>query len=208
MKTLLRDLFKRGKALFKEIKYTMFDSNNPETAVEQLLKPTEKAPNTFEKEKDSEVHTPLSDAPNLDYYEESKDVKKEKKAREQGEKTEYIRKQGICEDSVVNSDLDVTSDKQLMSELPNLLEELNRLCTQTTDKNVISTINFCENRIVEMMLSCGCESIDKDLIFDNSRHVPQPFSFVQNGCSIERIIKPGLSYKNKILIKAIVKCKL
>ena len=51
------------------------------------------------------------------------------------------------------------------------------------------------------------ESINEDSSFDNSRHVTQPFSFVQNGCMIEKTIKPGLSYKNKVLVKAIVKCK-
>ncbi len=122
---------------------------------------------------------------NLDYYEDSKEVKvKVKEKEKEQEKTEHM-----------------------MYKLPNLIEELNRLRSQTADENVISTINFCESRIEEMMLSCGCNLIDKDVSFDCSRHVPHPFSFVPDGCTIERIIKPGLSYENKVLVKAIVKCK-
>lgn len=103
--------------------------------------------------------------------------------------------------------MDNSYGKQLIFELPTLLEELNKLRSQTTDENVISTILFCESRIEEMMLACGCELINEESTFDNSRHVPHPFSFVQNGCIIEKTIKPGLSYNNKVLVKAIVKCK-
>lgn len=197
---LLNDLFR----LCGQIMSSMFDSNNPETAVEQFLKSTEKTPEIFEGVKASETLTPLSDVPNLDYYEESKESKEKEKEQEE---TEHIQEKDTCKNSIIEPILDDSSNKRLMYELPNLLEELNRLRSQTTDENVISTINFCENRIEEMMLSCGCKLIDEDVSFDNSRHVPNPFSFIPDGCTIERIIRPGLSYENKVLVKAIVKCK-
>ena len=130
---------------------------------------------------------------------------KKKTGKEEG--TEYILGEKQNKDSVDDSILDKSYGKQLIFELPTLLEELNKLRSQTTDENVISTILFCESRIEEMMLSCGCEPINEESTFDNSRHVPHPFSFVQNGCIIEKTIRPGLSYNNKVLVKAIVKCK-
>ncbi len=129
-----------------------------------------------------------------------------RKSEKKKEQNTY-RKKKNNKDYVDDSNLDNSCGKQLIFELPTLLEELNKLRTQTTDENVISTILFCESRIEEMMLACGCEPINEESTFDNSRHVPHPFSFVQNGCIIEKTIKPGLSYNNKVLVKAIVKCK-
>lgn len=205
---LLNDLFKRSKALCGQLISSMFDSNNPATAVDQLFESTEKTSSAFEESKETEKIIPLSDVPNIDYYMDTKGVKggnDEKKIEK--EETEYIQGEKNNKDSVDDPNLDNSCGKQLIFELPTLLEELNKLRSQTTDENVISTILFCESRIEEMMLSCGCEPINEESTFDNSRHVPYPFSFVQNGCIIEKTIKPGLSYNNKVLVKAIVKCK-
>ena len=205
---LLNDLFKRSKALCGQLISSMFDSNNPATAVDQLFESTEKTSSAFVESKETEKIIPLRDVPNIDYYMDTKGVKggnDEKKIEK--EETEYIQGEKNNKDSVDDPNLDNSCGKQLIFELPTLLEELNKLRSQTTDENVISTILFCESRIEEMMLPCGCEPINEESTFDNSRHVPYPFSFVQNGCIIEKTIKPGLSYNNKVLVKAIVKCK-
>lgn len=206
---LLNDLFKRSKALCGQLMSSMFDSNNPTTAVDQLFESTEKTSSAFKESKDSERTMPLSDVPNIDYYMDSKEVRGENDEKKIGkeEETEYIQEEKNNKDYVDDPNLDNSCGKQLIFELPTLLEELNKLRSQTTDENVISTILFCESRIEEMMLSCGCEPINEESTFDNSRHVPYQFSFVQNGCIIEKTIKPGLSYNNKVLVKAIVKCK-
>lgn len=206
---LLNDLFKRSKALCGQLMSSMFDSNNPTTAVDQLFESTEKTSSAFKESKDSERTMPLSDVPNIDYYMDSKEVRGENDEKKIGkeEETECIQEEKNNKDYVDDTNLDNSCGKQLIFELPTLLEELNKLRSQTTDENVISTILFCESRIEEMMLSCGCEPINEESTFDNSRHVSYPFSFVQNGCIIEKTIKPGLSYNNKVLVKAIVKCK-
>lgn len=206
---LLTDLFKKSKALCGQLMASMFESNNPATAVDQLFESTEKTSSAFEESKETERIMPISDVPNIDYYMDSKGVKGEnnEKKIEKEEGTEHIQGEKNNKDSIDDPNLDNSCGKQLIFELPTLLEELNKLRSQTTDENVISTILFCESRIEEMMLSCGCEPINEESTFDNSRHVPYPFSFVQNGCVIERTIKPGLSYNNKVLVKAIVKCK-
>lgn len=206
---LLNDLFKRSKALCGQLMSSMFDSNNPATAVDQLFESTEKTSSVFEESKALEKNTPLSDVPNIDYYMDSKGVRGENDEKKIGkeEGAEYIQEEKNNKDYVDDPNLDNSCGKQLIFELPTLLEEQNKLRTQTTDENVISTILFCESRIEEMMLACGCEPINEESTFDNSRHVPHPFSFVQNGCIIEKTIKPGLSYNNKVLVKAIVKCK-
>lgn len=203
---LFNDLYKKSKALCEQLMPSIFDSDNSVSDVEQLLNSTENTSKIFNDNKDSECLTSLSDAPNIDYYMDPKEVKGEKKI-EKEENTEYTQEPNTCNDTVGESNIEKSCNNQLMYELPTLLEELNNLYSQTTDENVISTIQFCESRIKEMMLACGCKSINEDSSFDNSRHVPHPFSFVQNGCLIEKTIKPGLIYKNKVLVKAIVKCK-
>ena len=164
---LLNDLFKRSKALCGQLMSSMFDSNNPATAVDQLFESTEKTSSVFEESKALEKNTPLSDVPNIDYYMDSKGVRGENDEKKIGkeEGAEYIQEEKNNKDYVDDPNLDNSCGKQLIFELPTLLEELNKLCSQTTDENVISTIQFCESRIVEIMLSCGCESINEDSSF-------------------------------------------
>ncbi len=200
------NLLEKSKSIYKSIVASMFDSNNPETAVEQLLKSTEiDSDKTIEKQDDhSVVYSSLYNEPSKDFYMESKE-EKDKRCEEEV-KNQHIN--GDIKLPPEESEININSGNQLIYELTNLLEDLNLLNIQTDDENVKSTIMYCENRIVEIMLSNGCESIDNDLSFDNSRHVPSPFSFLPNGCTINKTVKPGISYKSKVLIKAIVECKL
>lgn len=200
------NLLEKSKSIYKSIVSSMFDSNNPETAVEQLLKSTEiGSDKTIEKQNDhSVVYSSLYNEPSEDFYMESIE-EKDKRCEEEVKNQQINRNIKLPPEE---SEININSGNQLIYELADLLEDLNRLNIQTDDENVKSTIMHCENRIVEIMLSNGCESIDNDLSFDNSRHVPSPFSFLPNGCTINKIIKPGLCYKSKVLIKAIVECKL
>lgn len=206
---LFNDFLKKSKALCDQLGASMFDSNNTETAVEQLLKSTEINTSAFSEENKHLVdNQPLYNAPNDDYYMESPETKTLQEPEES--KMEIHRDiQTVCLKEHITEDVvqDDNCDNKLIFEISNLLEELKQLSQQTEDANAVSAITFCENRIIEILLSCGCKSIDMDSVFDNSRHVPQPFSFVQNGCAINKIIKPGLSYKNKVLVKAIVDCE-
>lgn len=200
------NLLEKSKFIYKSIVSSMFDSNNSETFMEDLLKSTEiYSDKTIEKQDDhSVVYSSLYNEPSKDFYMESKEVKD--KGCEEEVKNQQINKD--IKLSSEETEININNENQLVYELTHLLEGLNRLNIQTDDENVKSTIMYCENRIVEIMLSNGCESIDNDLSFDNSRHVPSPFSLLPNGCTINKIIKPGLSYKSKVLIKAIVECKL
>lgn len=141
----------------------------------------------------------LYDTPGMDYYMETKNGDKEEScdSPKKEEKEETSQK----------TPTNVDTGEKVMKELAGLLDELKQLRSQTTDENVVSVIDFCENRTVEIMTSCGCETIENELTFDNARHVPSPFAFIRNGCEISKTVKPGVSYRNKILVKAIVECK-
>lgn len=92
---LLNDLFKRSKALCGQLMSSMFDSNNPATAVDQLFESTEKTSSVFEESKALEKNTPLSDVPNIDYYMDSKGVRGENDEKKIGkeEGAEYIQEE-------------------------------------------------------------------------------------------------------------------
>lgn len=123
---LLNDLIKRSKTLCGQLMSSMFDSNNPATAVDQLFESTEKTSSAFEESKETERIMPLSDVPNIDYYMDSKGVKGENNEKKIGkEETEYIQGEKNNKDSVDDPNLDNSYGKQLIFELPTLLEELN-----------------------------------------------------------------------------------
>lgn len=94
---LLNDLFKKSKVLCGQLMSSMFDSNNPATAVDQLFESTENTSSAFKESKESERFMPLSDIPNIDYYMESKGEKGEndetKIGKEEG--TEHIQGEKI-----------------------------------------------------------------------------------------------------------------
>lgn len=198
------NLIQKGKSICRHIVSSMFDSNNPETAVEHFLKSTEIDSGIIEKrDEHSEIYPSLYSEPSNDFYMESEKVVN--KRNEECSNSKQMNEDAILPQE--KPETNTNGETQLICELAYLLEDLNRLNSQTDDENAKSTIKYCENRIVEILLSNGCESIDNDLSFDNSRHVPFPFSFLSNGCSIDKTIKPGLIYKGKVLIKAIVECE-
>lgn len=57
---LLNDLFKKSKVLCGQLMSSMFDSNNPATAVDQLFESTENTSSAFKESKESERFMPLS----------------------------------------------------------------------------------------------------------------------------------------------------
>lgn len=200
----LKEFIDKGKALCRQIASAFFDTNNQKTAVEQFMESFETdSPLLKSANQHIEVKPQLYAAPDKDFYMESST----NDTKEESVKSDSCLGGNVKENSLRNMSADEEENCEIFCELAGLIEDLKRLDLQTNDDNVVTTIGFCESRIVEIMISCGCEPIDNELAFDNSRHVPSPFSFIQNGCEISKIVKPGLSYKNKVLVKAIVECK-
>ena len=200
----LEELIDRGRALCGQIVSALFDAGDTKTTVERFMESVETDSSSFgNANRHVEEKSRLYTAPDEDFYMgSSTDSVKEQTAKLDVHLEDEVKagsSQGLSPDDGLK--------ENILCELAGLIEELKRLDSQTTDENVTATIGFCENRIVEIMISSGCEPIDNELTFDNSRHVPSPYSFIEDGCEISKIVKPGLSYKNKVLVKAIVECK-
>lgn len=99
---------------------------------------------------------------------------------------------------------DKKSKEELISSLVNLLEELDLLVQKSQDENVLSTIDFCQNRLFEILLSNGCSLIENEKMYDNTRHTTRPFIIPICNAVIVRYKRKGLIYNGKVLLKAVV----
>lgn len=108
-------------------------------------------------------------------------------------------------ESVVSDGIkDTKSKEDLISSLVNLLEELDSLVQKSQDENVLSTIDFCQNRLFEILLSNGCFLIEDEKMFDNTRHTTRPFIIPNCNAVIVRFKRKGIIYNGKVLLKAVV----
>ena len=98
-------------------------------------------------------------------------------------------------------------DKSIIPSLVELIEELDSIVKQSIDCNVHAVVEFCQNRIVEVLLANGCSKIEESTLFDSLCHTVKPFAIIGNGTEIHSYLRDGIIYKGKILLKAIVKIK-
>nr|WP_303776300.1 hypothetical protein [Bacteroides intestinalis] len=93
-------------------------------------------------------------------------------------------------------------EESLIQSFTELIEELDIVLTKAEDENSRQTIKFCQSRIIEILSNNGVESMEKDSIFDSTRHIPVPFKIVPNGTPIANIERIGLIYAGKVVLKA------
>lgn len=196
----MNDLYAKGKDLCNQLFTSKKDYTDCDSPVDDLLQSVNTSNNTVDTiECDSEIDLPsLYNEPSDDYYSSVLCTKEEIKEtnNEVDSITETMRQESNNIEYELNNDL--------MLKLSDLLEELDNLTSKITDSNGINVIDFCVNRIIESMVSCGCELIENDDVFNSSRHIPSPFTFVQDGSKITKVVKCGLIYKGKVIRKALV----
>lgn len=83
-----------------------------------------------------------------------------------------------------------------------IINEFDTYILQTENEETKQIIGLCQYRLIEAMVSNGATSIDKDIEFDCLRHVPVPFSIVQDGMPIKEILRMGLEYDGRVILKA------
>lgn len=83
-----------------------------------------------------------------------------------------------------------------------IINEFDTYILRTENEETKQIIGLCQYRLIEAMVSNGATPIDKDVEFDCLRHVPVPFSIVQDGMPIKEILRIGLEYDGKIVLKA------
>lgn len=96
---------------------------------------------------------------------------------------------------------------RIIHALTELIEELDSIYKQSDDANVHTTIEFCQNRIIEVLVANGCSIVEEITSFNPTHHVTRPFSIIKNGTKIQAYLRNGVIYQEKVLLKAIVKIK-
>lgn len=86
-----------------------------------------------------------------------------------------------------------------------IINEFDTYILQTENEETKQIIGLCQYRLIESMVSNGATPIDKDIEFNCLRHVPVPFSIVQDGTPIKEILRIGLEYNGSVVLKAKVK---
>jgi len=107
-------------------------------------------------------------------------------------------------DNFVSSEIPASNIEQLLKELSILIDELDAVLAKESISNVVETIKFCQDRIIEIMLRNGGILINVENGFDIARHRTVPFKIVEQGFTINKVIRPGVSLNGITIVKAIV----
>lgn len=106
----------------------------------------------------------------------------------------------VNEKELAREDIDRTL--KLFISFSEIINEFDTYILQTENEETKQIIGLCQYRLIEAMVSNGATSIDKDIEFDCLRHVPVPFSIVQDGMPIKEILRMGLEYDGRVILKA------
>ena len=102
------------------------------------------------------------------------------------------------------SELPTSNADLFFKELAMLIDELDAVLAQNSISNVVETVKFCQDRIIEIMLRNGGTAINVDNGFDVAKHRTVPFKIVEQGATINHVIRHGVSLNGLTIVKAIV----
>ncbi len=111
----------------------------------------------------------------------------------------------LKDEEVIEMDLvqeDIDRILKLFISFSEIINEFDTYILQTENEETKQIIGLCQYRLIEAMVSNGATPIDKDVEFDCLRHVPVPFSIVQDGMPIKEILRIGLEYNGSVVLKA------
>lgn len=94
---------------------------------------------------------------------------------------------------------------KLFTSLSDLINEFDTYLLQTQNEETKQMIEVFQYRLIESLEANGAIPIDKDTEFDCLKHVPVPFSIVQDGMPIKEILRIGLKYNGSVILKARVR---
>lgn len=93
---------------------------------------------------------------------------------------------------------------KIVANLVDLFDELDTLSQKTNESNVLSILSFVQERIIEILCVNGCSLISDLTGFQPDKHKTKQFAIIQENTPIKNIVRNGLSFNGKTIIKAIV----
>lgn len=94
---------------------------------------------------------------------------------------------------------------QLQKDVISTIEEFDTYLSRIENEDAKELVSLFQYRLIEAMVKSGSTPIDKEIEFDCLRHVPVPFSIVQDGTPIKEVLRIGLEYNGSVVLKARVK---
>lgn len=195
------------KTIFECIKCFMIgDDRDTKNDIERMMYPNEEQSKCYSE--DQQLHQTLYIPPEESYRDKTKiSCKNDNDMDDKGcvdiNRSESL--QSIENEIDENSKLDEKeSSLPIITQLVELITELDMTKNKLIDTESIEIISFCQNRIIESIVShCG-DLINNETIYSNERHVSMPFIIAPNGSIIKKVLRPGIVINNRVLLKAIV----
>lgn len=123
---------------------------------------------------------------------------------------EKNRKESISENLDTNTSLTNNEfiDNNMLKSIIELVEELDHILAQSNDSNAQSIMQYCQDRLFEILFNNGCARINSDTAYDSERHTVRPLSIISKGTHISEYVRDGVLFNGEVLLKALVKIEL
>lgn len=92
----------------------------------------------------------------------------------------------------------------IVANIVDLFNELDALSQRTSDSNVLSMLSFVQERIIEIICVNGGSIISDLTGFQSEKHRTEQFAIIPENTQIKNILRHGLSFNGKTIIKAVV----
>ena len=105
---------------------------------------------------------------------------------------------------IINVPTDERFEK-LAEQIASLVKHYDAMADKLVDDNMKALLADMSNHLINTLVLGGCEPIADDAKFDMSRHIPIPFTIVEQGTPIQSTVRIGVKLNGKVLIPAKVR---
>lgn len=120
-------------------------------------------------------------------------------------KTELYEQQENREDKNNIPDSSSKKSQTLLNSFAEIITEFDSYYQRTSDEDAKKMIEMMQYRLIEILEKNGGIVIDDDKSFSAVRHIPVPFSIVDEGTEIKAFLRKGIMCGNDVILKAKVK---
>lgn len=113
---------------------------------------------------------------------------------------EFVPKQV---EPIINVPTDERFEK-LAEQVASLVKHYDTMADKLADDNMKALLADMSNHLINTLVLGGCDPIADDVEFDMLRHIPTPFTIVEQGTPIQSTVRIGVKLNGKVLLPAIV----
>lgn len=98
--------------------------------------------------------------------------------------------------------VDNASMEKLAQALVAMVNEFDTYAYSVSSQETKDVLRLCQDRVISALHSGGAELIEDGTSFCNDRHVAVPLQVVADGTPVKNILRKGLAWRGKVLLKA------